>query len=96
MAAKRGKFDDEEVGSLVENNLVVTASVVLEQSFERSLDMALQLDSDWKQNLLRTCLAFVVYNAIKSWSLVIRDEKGKTRVRELGATAWRKCKEWIL
>lgn len=96
MGARRGKFDEEEAGSLVENNLVASATLVLEQTFERSFESALLMDSGWQESLLHAGLAFVIYNTIKGWSLLVRDEHGRTRVREFGAYLWRNCKEWIL
>ncbi|MFM9065022.1 MAG: hypothetical protein ACKOOI_18575 [Pirellula sp.] len=54
------------------------------------------MDSGWQESLLRAGLAFVIYNTIKGWSLLVRDEHGRTLVREFGATLWRKTKEWFL
>jgi hypothetical protein len=85
MLSKTGTFDKKDAGSLVENNLVVAASVAVEESFHRYLLEALNLGEDWRHNALRAVVAFVVYNVIKYVTLLARDEEGWTKTRRFGA-----------
>lgn len=88
--ADKGKFSAEEAGSLVENNLVVSASMLLEQSFSRYLESALQMEPGWEMNILRATIAFGIYNALKTWALLSRDKDGWTKLRKAGAWVWTK------
>lgn len=86
--AKKNQFAQEEAGSLVENNLVVVGTGVIEQSFEQALRYACDFGDGWQLWLVRAGLLFVAYNGIKYWTLLKRDENGWTAARKVGAWIW--------
>lgn len=88
--AEKGKFNEEEAGSLFENNLIVfVGTPVLEQAFEQSLRFTLDFNSDWKVYAFRTVFIFIAYNAVKFYTLLRRDQNGWTSVRKFGAWLYR-------
>ena len=87
--AEKGKFGEEEAGSLVENNLLVfVATPVMEQAFEYSLRAMFEFGPDWTVQAFRVVALFVCYNILKWWTLLQRDSNGMTKLRRFGAWLW--------